>query len=536
MIKADFLSFRDTNYFSELICEYLEGHENLDEFYGRFPNLESFADQIKDRKDFSQSTRDLLVQQITNQYETNGIALEKHRQVATSIGKLSNPNCFTLVTGHQLNILTGPLYFLYKIVSCINLSKTLQSAYPNYQFVPVYWMATEDHDFAEINYINLYGGRLQWQAKEGGPVGRMSTSGMQDLIDELEEHLGPGSLNKELIDLFRSAYVGHDNLTQATRFLVNELFGKYGLICIDGDDRELKSLMIRFFERELLDEFAHDIVHATTDRLEELHFKQVHPRPINLFYIKDGLRERIERDGDKWKVLNTSIEFSKEQIREELQSKPERFSPNVILRPVYQETILPNLAYIGGGGELAYWFQLKQLFQAIDIPFPILVLRNSVLFVKAKNTRKLQKIKLLPQSMFQSLQSIQNEYVKDGAPVDPALSPYEQRITQIFDELEDVARLTDDSMLGAVNAQKAKQLKGLKNLRKKLIRAEKRRRSDEMDRIERVYYNLFPSGSLQERHDNITAFYSEYGHAFIEKLFEFLDPLDHRFVILSETE
>ncbi|WP_417589851.1 bacillithiol biosynthesis cysteine-adding enzyme BshC [Owenweeksia hongkongensis] len=529
------LNYRNTGYFSKLICDYLDQDPTLKPFYNRFPNLENFKDQIEEKSSFTPEGRKMLVEALLEQYSDLGKSSDTSKTLE-NIQLLADGKTFTVTTGHQLNLFTGPLYFLYKIVSTINLSRELKKAYPENNFVPVYWMATEDHDFEEINFINLFGGRLRWNRESGGPVGRFSTEDIEPLIKELNEHLGPGSFAKEFCELLKTAYSEGRNLAEATRYLVHHLFGEHGLVIVDGDSSKLKTLMQPLFKDELLKSASHEFVSKTTSKLEEVYFQQVHPRDINLFYIADGLRERIEKRDGRWYVLNTKLEFSEEEIIKELNDNPERFSPNVILRPLYQEVILPNLAYIGGGGELAYWFQLKDMFDAFKIPFPMLMLRNSALWVPAKEKSKLDDMGLKVSDLFYPLHEVKKNYVSEHAPVDVELDPYQQKLQQMFDELEDVANLTDKSMLGAVNAQRQKQLNGLDNLKKKLIRAEKRRQSDQMEKLERVYFALFPKGSLQERHDNLSVYFSEYGPAFIEQLFESLDPLDYRFRVITEKE
>lgn len=526
------LDYRDTGFFSKLICDYLDEKPQMERFYGYFPKLENFEKQISLKSSFEDERRKLLARQLRSQYQH----LPQTSKTLQNIQALENPKTFTVTTGHQLNIFTGPLYFLYKIISTLNLSEKLQNQYPDYLFVPVYWMATEDHDFEEINHINLYGGRLNWPKKSGGPVGRLKTDDLKPVIDELAEHLGPGSRAHEIIQLFSESYLQHETLAEATRYLVHQLFGKYGLLIIDGDDANLKRSMIPYFEKDLFVHEPQQEVENTTNLLEAEYFDQVHPREINLFYIEDGLRERIEKKGNQWRVLGTDLTFSENALRSELQLHPEKFSPNVILRPLYQEAILPNLAYIGGGGELAYWFQLKGMFDALKVPFPILMLRNSVLWIPKKAQRKMKEMDLAATDIFKPLHQIKKDFVKANAPADVELDPYEKKLQTIFNELEEVAHLTDKSMLGAVNAQRQKQLNGLENLKKKLIRAEKRRHSTEMEKLENVYYSLFPGGSLQERHDNLSVYYAEYGYEWIEKLKERLDPLDFRFCVINATE
>ncbi len=494
--------------------------------------MENYQKQIAEKANFSIENRKTLVEVLKKQYQKLIDPKISTENSIRNIEKLADKNTFTITTGHQLNLFTGPLYFLYKIISVLNLCKKLKSEYPNYEFVPIFWMASEDHDFEEINFINWGGGRLRWERRSGGPVGRFSTDGIKKIIDELEDLLGAGKNSAEWISLLRKCYLEHETLADATRYLVHHLFGNEGLVILDGDDSELKRLANPYFEKDLFENIPHQKIKETTTKLQELYFEQVHPREINLFYIKNGLRERIERNGEKWQVLNTGISFAENELRNELKNHPERFSPNAILRPLYQEVILPNLAYIGGGGELAYWFQLKGMFDEMEVPFPMLVLRNSALWVEKKWQQKLDDLKLEIKDLFQPLHKIKKEWVKKNAPIDTELSPYEKNLETMFDELEEVAHLTDESMLGAVNAQRQKQLNGLQNLRKKLIRAEKRRHDEKMDKIDRVYYALFPNGSLQERHENLGFFYEKYGEDFIQILMEKLNPMDFRFCVV----
>ena len=450
----------------------------------------------------------------------------------SNIKQLGESNTYTVVTGHQLNIFSGPLYFLYKIISTINLCKQLKAKYADYNFVPVYWMATEDHDFAEINHINFKGQKLTWQKEQGGPVGRFTTAGLDKVIDTLADKMGPGTFSKELIDLLKSSYLESKTLADTTRSLTHQLFGKDGLVVIDGDDVMLKRSMVPYFTQELFEGVSHAEVSKASVGLQEEYFEQVNPREINLFYIKDGLRQRIVRNEDRWEVLETQLSFSKEEIEQELHNYPERFSPNVILRPLYQEVVLPNLAYIGGGGELAYWLQLKQMFMAYDVPFPMLNLRNSVLWIDSKSEKRIEQLGISVDELFRPIEKVKGNFAKENAPMDMELEPYEKKLQEMFDDLEDVAKLTDRSMLGAVNAQRQKQLNGLENLKKKLIRAEKKRQDISMSRFDKIHEALFPNGSLQERHSNLAEVYMEHGSFFLDVLKSKLDPLDFRFMVI----
>ncbi|MCR9154113.1 MAG: bacillithiol biosynthesis cysteine-adding enzyme BshC [Bacteroidetes bacterium] len=530
MKDAECMPYRETGYFSNLILDYLDEKDELKEFVSDFPSLDAFKNRIKARESFSQSHRFNLQSSFKAQYEEAGIKL--NAALEDNLDLLSRADTFTVTTGHQLNILSGPLYFIYKIVGAINLAKRLKSAYPDKNFLPVYWMASEDHDFEEISFINLFGGKLKWQNSLNGAVGPMPTFGMGKVIDELESHLGPGNKAAEIIQIFRDAYHEQPDLSKATRYFVHQLFKDEGLLILDANRAELKKAMIPHFKKDLIEHSLHREVENQSESLQKNYFAQVHPRPINLFYLMPGIRERIEKVDGKWKVLNTSFEFNEAELLAELEKHPERFSPNVVLRPLYQEVILPNLAYIGGGGELAYWFQLKAMFDLQDVPFPILMLRNSVLLYAEKWANRLQDLHLEPRDLFQNLDDLKANYLKQRFPEDADLNRFDAIIDSMFSDLEKIAELTDESMMGAVNAQRQKQLNGIENLRKKLIRSEKRKHKELMEKLERVHEALFPKGSLQERHDNLSQYYADYGPQLIQSLLDALDPLDFRFSLL----
>ncbi len=391
-MDIDCLPFKNTGYFSKLICDYVAEESQLAPFYNQFPHLANFEQQIAGKKaSFPLENRKVLQKALKHQYENHRISNGTEEHIAA----LANQNTFTVVTGHQLNLFTGPLYFLYKIISTINLCETLKKQYPEQHFVPVYWMATEDHDFEEINYFNFKGKKIQWNKEAAGAVGQLSTDGLEELSTTYSNLLGDSKNAKVLKELFESAYLKHKNLTEATRFLANALFGEYGLVIVDGDDSDLKRLLIPYAKRDIFEQTSHKVVSETIDKLQGLptdYGVQVNPREINYFYLTDGVRERIVERNGTYFVNDTQLKFSKEELLVELETYPERFSPNVIARPLYQEVILPNLCYIGGGGELAYWLELKSAFKAMAVPFPMLLLRNSALVITQKQNKKLQKL------------------------------------------------------------------------------------------------------------------------------------------------
>ncbi|WP_224489279.1 bacillithiol biosynthesis cysteine-adding enzyme BshC [Robertkochia flava] len=530
------VDFKSTGYFSDLICDYLSKKEALSSFYNRYPDVNAFKAQIEEKEGFTDSHRKVLSEQLSDQYthlETSGATL-------SNIAALAKPNTYTITTGHQLNLFTGPLYFLYKIVSVINLCKTLKEAYPQHHFVPVYWMATEDHDFEEINFFNFNGKKFQWQGPEdetqGGAVGRMSTHHLEEVAALFTAELGPGKFAEELRDLFKEAYLKHPDLTSATRFLANALFAGQGLVIVDGDDPGLKREFIPYIKEDLLKNTAYHQVQGAIEKLQALpanYNVQVNPREINLFYLEKGSRDRIIFDGDYFGLAEGTRKWSESSLMEEVESHPERFSPNVLLRPLYQEVILPNLCYIGGGGELAYWLELRDFFEASEVPMPMLLLRDSVLMITSKQKGKLDRLHVSVNQLFTDRHALINRKVREISDIPIDFSPEREHLIEQFKRLYELAEKTDKSFLNAVKAQEVKQIKGLNKLEKRLLKAQKRKLEDHVERLTALHNELFPNGSLQERSSNFSQWYHQYGSGFIELLLQNLDPLDARFKVIT---
>ncbi|WP_055435440.1 bacillithiol biosynthesis cysteine-adding enzyme BshC [Lacinutrix algicola] len=530
-MPSDCISFKDTGYFSQLICDYLAEAETLKPFYNRFPKLENFKAQIEEKStSFKQETRTILVDVLKKQYKNT----EASQATLDNITALKDSKTFTVTTGHQLNLFTGPLYFLHKIVSTINLAKQLKAEYPENNFVPIYWMASEDHDFDEINYFNFKGKKIQWNRDASGAVGELNTQGLEEVFNTFSKELGVGRNADTLRKLFKNAYLKHDNLAKATKYIANNLFADYGLVIVEANNKELKQLFIPHVEKELIEQISEQKVLETNAKIEALDFGiQVNPRAINLFYITKNIRERIVLENGIYKVLNTNISWSKSEILKEVHDFPEHFSPNVILRPLYQEVILPNLCYIGGGGELAYWFQLKSNFEAHNVVFPMLLLRNSVLIKTKQQADKLVKLNISNKDIFLKRESFINKKVRTISNIDIDFSEQINHLKNQFKDLYELAKQTDDSFVGAVSAQEKKQVNGLVNLEKRLLTAQKRKLKDQVERMTDLQNQLFPNNSLQERNTNFSELYLEFGTELIPELVKNLEPLKGEFTVLT---
>ncbi len=517
-MKIDKLNFEDTNNFSSIFLDYLSQKKELKKYYNLDPKPESFEEQIKLKK-FDNKKRIILHEVLAHQYGP----LETRPEVLINIHALQDDNCFTITTGHQLNIFTGPLYFIYKIITVINISRKLTKLYPEHQFVPAYWMASEDHDFEEISQFNLFNKTYKWHTDQTGPVGRFLPQSLNELINQLPEE----------VPVFEQAYLDQSSLTDSVRYYINELFGRYGLIAIDGDNRDLKALFKPCIKDDILEQKAFSLAAKTNEELNNSGYKtQINPREINFFYI-NNLRERITREDGKYKILNTDHKFTEEEILDLLESNPEKFSPNVVMRPLYQEVILPNLAYVGGPAELAYWLQLKSIFDLYQIPFPILFPRNFATIVNLTTAEKINKIGLLPGDFFLPIQDLKAKFLKKFAEESVVLDAEREKIEGAFKDLKKRAEAIDKSLIGFIGAEENKTMKSVDSIEKRLRKSEEKNHESAIGRIEKVQEKLFPDGKLQERHDNFLNFYIN-NPELIDQLLDAFDPFDFKFNILTE--
>jgi bacillithiol synthase len=518
-MRVQKLAFSETHSFSSFFLDYIQQKDSLTSFYGQFPQIENFQSQLEAKTtSFTDQQRNALYQVLIRQYE----GLTTTQKVKDNLSVLKNRKTFTITTGHQLNIFTGPLYFIYKIVTVINTCRQLKQHYPSYDFVPVYWMASEDHDYDEIKYFRLYGKKYIWQTDQTGAVGRFNPQSITRLFDEI-----PGDIN-----VFKSAYSKSTTLSAAVRQYVNALFGSEGLIVIDADDRTLKSSFKPVMDTDLFDHTPKRLVEEQNQRLEKLGYHpQVFARDINFFYLDKNVRARIERVDERFQVVDTAHSFTQGEMERMIREEPEKLSPNVILRPLYQEFILPNLAYAGGPAEVVYWLQLKSVFDHFRVPFPILMPRNFALVVDGPVSRKFEKTGLEYQHLFEEKNFLFNQWVVKNTVHDLSLGSEMKLILERYGAIRERAGKIDSTLIKFIEAQSKRTVSGLEKIEKKLFRAEKRQHADKLRQLEAVKDELFPGGSPQERVDNFLNFYQK-DPRFIQHLLDTFEPFDFRFNLL----
>lgn len=529
--KTQHLSYAETGFFSKLVSDYLNEEAQLKPFYGEFPSAAAIRDAIERRKAVA-TNRALLVRALQQQYSS----VPASDQVAANLALLEKETTFTTVTAHQPNIFTGPFYFIYKILHAIRLAAQSKKLYPEYDFVPVYYMGSEDADLDELGHLFIGGQKLVWNTDQTGAVGRMKVDkALLGLLGRIEAQTGVGPYGDEIAQALRTSYKPGISIQEATFAFVHFLFARYGLIVLIPDNPELKSVAAALFKDELQNSRSAAIVETTAAQLTAAGYKvQAHSREINLFYLTDQGRHRIERSGDRWKVVDTPHSFSEAAMIKEVDEHPERFSPNVILRPVFQEMILPNLLFIGGGGELAYWIQLKKIFEHYNVPYPLLVLRNSLLLISRRQSALIQKLGYQPAQLFQQLHDLKNDWVRAHSEQKLSVDAALDNIRNLYSELKEQAAPIDGTLLQHIAALEANTTRRIDELGKKMLRAEKRNHQDAMNQITKLKEQLFPGNNLQERVENFIPFYAQYGPALIDVLYQHSLGLEQAFVVLEE--
>ncbi|MDZ7876625.1 MAG: bacillithiol biosynthesis cysteine-adding enzyme BshC [Saprospiraceae bacterium] len=531
------LPFSDLPMLAKTDRIYAEQNPILRNFYKYSVDLESFADVIAD-KSRENIDRKTLVETLTRQYAQLNPTASGNTQIVEKINTLAYDKTFTVVTAHQPSLLMGPLYFVYKIFSTIHLAEKLKAAYPDNNFVPIFVIGGEDHDFEEVNHISLFGKKLVWQRadNEKGAVGMMQTTSLQTVLAELKPILGESEAAQSLFKIIENAYTNHALYQDATQDLLNQLFGKYGLIVLNMNDAALKRLFIPVMRRELTEQLSKKLVENTQAQLESIGFKaQAFARDINLFYLRENLRERIVEEEGVYRVLNTDIRWeSQADILKELEATPQYFSPNVVLRPLFQETVLPNLAYIGGGGELAYWLERQTQFAAFGVNFPMLIRRNSVMFLDKGTQDRLQKLDVQLTDLTDNTDILIKKYVEKQATDPLSMEAEKTALSNLFDTLLKKAVAVDATLEKAVLAEKTKQLQSLDALEARTAKAEKQKHETVLNQLKTVQQKLFPNGGLQERTDNILPIYLKHGDAFFDVLKATLNPLEQGMIVVAE--
>ncbi|MBC7382651.1 MAG: bacillithiol biosynthesis cysteine-adding enzyme BshC [Bacteroidia bacterium] len=487
---------------SPLVLDYLAGNDNLRTFYNQPHSLVGYEALIKE-KQFDAIKRNLLIKVFNEQYKKAGISLNSYPEIDTNIKLLSDPKTYTITTGHQLCLYGGPLFLTYKVLTTIKLCSELKRAYPENNFVPVLWLASEDHDFEEINNIYLFGKDIKWYKNSHHmPVGRLDLDGMKEDIESIEKLIGTNETGKKWINLIEDTYLKSNNLSEASIKIFTALFREFGLLVLDPDQREFKEEFSAVMKLDILDQNNYKVQLETDKILTDKYKLQINAREINFFYLHTTLgRKLIKKEGNGFHLVDSEVRFTFEEMEEEIKNFPENFSPNVNLRPLYQETILPNLAYVGGPAEVAYWLQLKSVFDANGIQFPAVVLRSVNLLTGTNLTEKIEKTGLKVSDLIGSEEKLTQTYLKNVSNF--AFQKSFNVILNEFQILIDTSRNVNKEVSKKLLETKLSLKDFFNQYHKDLKRSVENSEAEQIEKIIKLRGKIYPKNTFQERIDTL---------------------------------
>ena len=528
MISKKKIQIEKIDILSNLVKDYSNFDVKIKPFINTFPK--DFLNFSKKRS-LSQVIRKDLVSVIKKQYQNTVFYKSDLQKVNKNISNLLLTDSQTVTTGHQLNILASPLFLIYKVVNIIALANKL-SLTLNRSVIPIFWMASEDHDFKEIKSCNIFNKSYTWGANyKDQSVASMSTDGIKTILQEISSNTDDFPNKNELMDAFENIYSDNKNYTNAHRALLTFFFGKYGLLIFDSNDRLLKKHFVSNFKSEFSHQKASLSIKETNSELSKHYKVHLNPMDDNVFYLKKASRIKILRKKNIFKLSDGSKKWTQEELFIELDKYPERFSPNVVLRPLYQEKILPNIVYIGGPSEISYWIQLKKLFDLENQCFPILMLRNFVLNLSKKDVKLLKKYNIKYSELFLSKDLVLHNYMKKNAAVNFNLEI--QKIDLILDSIINKSKKVNSGLTVHTEVVLKKIKKDLSRLDRKIINSQKDGHLIAFKKINNLFDDLYFNGKIQERSASYIPYYMKYGSSFFDVLIKKLNPLEKDYVILK---
>lgn len=464
-----------------------------------------------------------------------------------NIEALRDPDTVAVVTGQQVGLLSGPLYTPYKTLTVLQLAARLAEE-TGRTVVPVFWLEGEDHDLAEVAGTRLlkhnevehlrYAGHTLPEEGNLGSVGRLAfTDDVTRVVNRVDELLPPTDFKDALIDGLRAAYREGVTFLDAFAQFMHTLFAGTGLVLIAPGDDRLKQLAAPLFRQEIEDyATAHAALQQVSTALEAQFHAQVRTKPLNLFLVEEGARYPLDADGDTVRVRGTSRSYTRAELLELLDAHPERFSPNVVLRPLMQDLLLPTAAYVAGPGEISYFAQFKPVYGWAGIPMPVIYPRASVTLVEGKVQKVLDRYGLSVGDLDGDLEPLFKRIVLQEMPVDveEVFRQASRHLHQAVNDLKPALEEVDRTLVKAAEATRAAFMKEMGKLQGRVVKAEKRNHDEVRAQLEKAQVNLFPAGKLQERSLSALYFINKYGIGLIEALRRelSLDTTQHQVVNL----
>lgn len=518
-----FVSYSDLPGFQNLSLDYLYEFENVKRFFRHnFRDTDSYP-EIIDQCSASENRADRtkVVQLIRDSYR--GFQISK--QTESNLNSLTSNKTIAVVTGQQLTIFGGPMYTFYKIITTVKLCRHLKEKFEDYNFVPVFWLEGDDHDYNEIASINIFDlqnnlKKIQFgEEKEPddnrGSVGEIKLGDqITSTINDLDESLRESEFKSSVMDLIKNCYTPEDSLKSSFRKMLFEIFDEYGLIIFDPQTDGIKSLLKPIFSKEI-DEFrTHtDQILTRSAELEDAYHAQVKIKPINLFINEEGGRYLIEPVEDEFRLKGKRIRYTKEQLLSLIENTPERFSPNVLLRPICQDYLLPTAFYVAGPSEISYFGQVMPYYDIYDIPAPVVYPRASATILENPVASVLEKYDLNFVDSFLDEKDLNTKVLSEVADTDveELFRSVDGEIEKIMLELKDKITDIDKTLEDTTNKTYQRINQSLTTLKDKTTKAQERQHDMVIRQLAKLRINVYPGESLQERKINFVHFVNKYG-------------------------
>lgn len=532
--------------FSQLFFDYLYDFEEVRAFFPSNFRLNASYEQLIHLLEHRNLDRDTLISVLREQNTTFGCG----SRTFENISLLKHPTTFAVVTGQQVGLFGGPLYTVFKTITAIKLADRLTSKFPSYNFVPVFWLEGEDHDFLEMNNITvldaentpvrieyLHGDELP--ERNLGPIGELTfDDSLERTYNTLEATLAKTDFSANLITMLRSAYAQGVSFNHAFARWMNLLFADYGLVFVSSNNARLKRLLSPIFEKEIL-EFPRtsQLVIAQSAELEDRYHAQVKPKSLNLFLFHKGGRYLIQpREGeDDFSLKGTRHFLKPDELLQIARETPELLSPNVILRPIAQDALLPTVAYVAGPSEIAYHAQLRPVYEFFNIPQPVIYPRASASFVEERLLRAMEKYGLDILEFMENPDKVATKVSEQisSIKIDDLFANATAAIRTALNEMRFGLKEIDPTLIGALENVQSKIDQNLGVLKEKSIAAQKRRNETAVRQIERAASGLLPNGNLQEREINIIYYLNKYGLDLVQRVAGELDVAAFKHQLLT---
>ncbi len=541
-----FINFSEIPKHQNLFLDYLYRFDNVKEFYNNnFRNKEKFSDLFNSISNSKKDKQFHISPIIKNQYSDFQTASAK---TIKNIDSLDNPKTIAIVTGQQVGILGGPLYTVYKILTAVRLSNQLNERFNEYKFAPVFWLEGDDHDFNEVRSINIFdndnqviniGYKSEIEADDAKlSVGNINfDEAINDFMASLDNTLRQSDFKDELLKKLNDFYAPAKSFKQSFKELIFWLFDEYGLVIFDPQDIAIKNILKPIFKKEVNDFQQHTkrLIQVSAE-LEELYHAQVKVKPVNLFYHTDDGRYSVEPVDEIFKLRRKRKQFTKEEILNEIEEHPERFSANVLLRPICQDYLLPTGFYIAGPSEIAYFAQINPLYDFYKIQAPVIYPRTSVTLIEINVNAALDKYDLTLKDIFSELNELKHKVIADLSDnnINNSFVNAENEIELIFDRIKENLFAIDKTLVDSSAKYKEKVFSVFNELKNKAVKAQENKHETTVRQLTRISHLLYPNDNLQEREINFTYFYNKYGSELIKKIYDemSINEFEHQIIIV----